>query len=188
MQEIDLREVLDSVNTAAQPGAMPTLRVRLRALPSSVSALRADVRSWLTDLDARADEILDLQLACSEVLTMVIEQAETPVALILDAEGVIDGDTVTIRIREYGLCRSTAAHALDDQVLGFALIQALVDVCEVHARVDGRTITLKRRIRSGTREELRPPFVADQVSPTDGYPWSSCSTTVRAAPVLRTIK
>jgi anti-sigma regulatory factor (Ser/Thr protein kinase) len=146
MQDIGSLEVFDYVSTVTHPEAKPTLRFRLRATPSSLSAVRAEVRSWLSELGASTDEILDVQLACSEVLSMVIEQATTPVALIIDVEGKLESDTVTITIREYGLCRAGGEESAGHQPLALALIQALVDVFDVQAHTDGRTIVLGRRL------------------------------------------
>jgi anti-sigma regulatory factor (Ser/Thr protein kinase) len=145
VQEIRVREVSDYVNTVT-----PTLAFRLRASASSISVLRADVRAWLSEVGASTDEILDLQLACSEVLTMMIEQASTPVALIVDVHGTFERGTVTITIREYGLCRDAGVDEArpDHQTLGLTLIHALVDVFDVQAQTDGRTIVLERRVQS----------------------------------------
>src|SRR5439155_8118066 len=119
------------VATVAEHEATPVLRVRLLAPAVSVSTLRGCIRAWLSELGASAEDILDLQLACSEALTMVVEQAATPVALVVDVDGTFAGETATITIREYGLCRDGDAAREGHETLGLALIRAMVDVFDV---------------------------------------------------------
>jgi anti-sigma regulatory factor (Ser/Thr protein kinase) len=149
VQEIGSCEVLDYVNTVTHGAASLKLRLRLRATPASASTLRAELRIWLWGLGASADEILDLQLACSEAVTMVIEQAATPVALIVDIEGKLEDAMVNVTIRDYGLCRQ--ANRDGPETFSVALIQAVVDVFEVRAHADGRTIVLGRRLQCAGR-------------------------------------
>jgi len=165
VQDIRLREVFDYVSTVPHPEAKPTLVCRVRASTSSAAALRASVRSWLSELGASADEILDLLLACSEVLTMVIEQAVSPIALIIDIEGKLEGAMVTITFREYGLCHDGSEQGQSHQLLGLALIQALVDVFHVQAQANGRTIVLGRLMHLAARhsDQHRPPSTPNAV-------------------------
>jgi len=141
---------LDYVNTVTPATAKLKLRLRLRATSPAASTLRAELRTWLSGLGASGEEILDLQLACSEAFTMVIKQAATPVALVVDVEGKLEAETVIVTIREYGLCRDSYRDGQDHEPLSVALIHALVDVFEVRAHADGRMIILARQMQRTT--------------------------------------
>jgi anti-sigma regulatory factor (Ser/Thr protein kinase) len=124
-----------------------------------VPELRAHVRDWLDGMGAGRGDVLDLLLACSEALTLVLEQASTPVALVVDVEAALREETVTVAIREYGLCRADV-DLLEGEGFGPQLILAMVDDFVVEPHVDGRTIVLVRRLRIRNAEgghEARPP-------------------------------
>jgi anti-sigma regulatory factor (Ser/Thr protein kinase) len=127
------------------------LALRLPATAASVPELRAHVRDWLGALGATDVDVLDIQLACSEALTLVLEQAPTPVALVVAVDAAIKGETVTVAIREYGLCRSCGVDLLTGEGFGPELILAMVDDLAVEAHADGRTIVLVRRLNDAER-------------------------------------
>jgi anti-sigma regulatory factor (Ser/Thr protein kinase) len=142
------------------PRADP-LALRLPATAASVRELRAHVRDWLGAIGAGNGDVIDLQLACSEVLTLVLEQSPTPVALVVDVDAAIDEETVTVAIREYGLCHSSGVDLLAGEGFGPELILAMVDDFVVESHADGRTIVLVRRLRTPRNgeggHEARPP-------------------------------
>ena len=71
---------------AAQRDSAPTFHARLPATPVSVATFRAKLRAWLEARSVHPGEIFDIVLACSECLTLVIEQRPRQVALIVDVE------------------------------------------------------------------------------------------------------
>jgi anti-sigma regulatory factor (Ser/Thr protein kinase) len=144
MQEIDCGAVSGCVSTATQAATTSELQVRLRASPAAISRLRTELRAWLSDSGASGDETLDLQIACSEVLTMVIKDAA---ALVVDVQGWIRGGLVSVAIRDYGLCRDVNRIELDQEgTFGVALIQAVVDDLDIRWHADGRMTVLSRRL------------------------------------------
>jgi anti-sigma regulatory factor (Ser/Thr protein kinase) len=147
------------VSAPACLATVPTLRLRLPAASSSASLLRAHVQAWLSELDVAGDEILELLLACSEALTIVVEQAARPLALVVDVDGVLQDQTVTVRFREYGLCRDTSPDpaARGYAPLGVALIEAMTDTFSIRGHPDGTTITLARHVRASSHQHRVSP-------------------------------
>ncbi len=157
MQEIGCCGVFVCVSTAEQVRSKAECRLRLRATAGATTTLRAELREWLLGLGASADEALDLQLACSEVLTVVIRDAA---AVVVDVDGELHGAVVTIVIREYGLCRDLDRIELDQEgTFSVALIQAVVDELDICWHPHGRTVVLNRQLQGSTRRPLRSPEV-----------------------------
>lgn len=134
------------MQTETWDGAAPTLRMRLPATAGSLAVFRDGLRSWLEELSLHPAEIFDVVLACSESLTLVIEDQPRQVALVVDVNATLDGDTLSVTTRDYGLWRES--HAEDcEEPLSLSLMRALMDSVELERHPDGRTITLSRRIR-----------------------------------------
>jgi anti-sigma regulatory factor (Ser/Thr protein kinase) len=137
------------MDTAERVRSGSEFRLRLRATTAATSTLRTGLRGWLSDIGASTDESLDLQLACSEVLTMVVRDGA---GLVVDVEGWFQDGLVGVAIREHGLCRNVDRIELDqDGTFSVALIQAVVDDVDIRARPDGRTVVLSRRLQRSTR-------------------------------------
>jgi anti-sigma regulatory factor (Ser/Thr protein kinase) len=132
-----------------QTAFRPTFSVRLPATAQSVPILRAQLREWLTGNDITQGAAFDLILACSECLAIAIEEPLRPVALIVEVGGKIDGELVTIAVRDYGLCREEREQP--GETLGMLLIEALVDTVDVQTHPDGNTLTLCHQLRSTSR-------------------------------------
>src|SRR5262245_37081827 len=96
LQEIRRSGVSGLVSELTDCARRDVLRLRLRASPASVSNLRWEIRHWLTELRISREDILDLQLACSEALMLVVGGSAPPVALVLDVEGRLEGSTATV--------------------------------------------------------------------------------------------
>lgn len=134
---------------SAQPtgrDAARSFRLRLRAAPESLALFRDALRDWLQGLGLEPSDIFDVILACSESLTLVIEDPPRQVALVVDVMGAFDGDRIVVTTRDYGLWNE--AHTLEqEEPLALALMRALMDSVHVERHPDGRTITLSRRAR-----------------------------------------
>jgi anti-sigma regulatory factor (Ser/Thr protein kinase) len=133
--------------TDAEMETESALDLLLPARPASVALLRAAVRDWLARLGATNDDVLDLQLACSEALALIVDRPRG--ALIVRLTGRLAGRSVTVSIRGHGLCSEAAWRRplVDAQPLGLALIDALVDRFDVHRHADGRALVLSRELR-----------------------------------------
>jgi anti-sigma regulatory factor (Ser/Thr protein kinase) len=126
-------------------GSEPPFHARLHATPPSIATLRRRLQLWLEQERISAAEIFDIVLACSETLTLVIEDQPRRVALVVDVEASREGSEVVLRTRDYGLWHES--HAGDrDEPLALSLMRALVDSVEIRRHADGQSITLRKRI------------------------------------------
>lgn len=126
-----------------------TFHVRLQATPTSLAVLRDGLREWLQSLYLPPPDIFDVVLACSESLTLVIEESLRKVALVVEVSADFDGDRLTVKTRDYGLWDES--HALEqEEPLSLSLMRALMDSVELERHPDGQTVTLVRRIRGVT--------------------------------------
>jgi anti-sigma regulatory factor (Ser/Thr protein kinase) len=124
-----------------------SFRLRLRAAPTSLALFRAALRDWLQRLDLDAADVFDVVLACSESLTLVIEDHSCQVALVVEVVGAFDGDRIVVTTRDYGLWQESRALE-QDEPLGLSLMRALMDSVHVDRHPDGQTITMSRQARS----------------------------------------
>jgi anti-sigma regulatory factor (Ser/Thr protein kinase) len=136
---------------AAHSGSAPIFNTRLLATPVSIGIFRAQLRAWLEATGVHSGQIFDVVLACSECLTLVVEERPRQVALIVDVEGRIERDELTVTTRDYGLWHDSHAREQEES-LSLSLMRALMDSVEVQRHCDGQTITLRRRLRLATGE------------------------------------
>ena len=126
-------------------------RLRLPATPSSPAVFRRSLREWLRSLHLPPADIFDVVLACSESLTLVIEDRPRRVALIVEVSAELDGNRLVVRTRDYGLWHES--HVLErEEPLGLTLMRALVDSVELERHPDGQTVTLVRHLPGGAGE------------------------------------
>jgi anti-sigma regulatory factor (Ser/Thr protein kinase) len=133
----------------AQP-ATPPFRARLPATAPSVAILRTRLRAWLEARNVHPGEIFDIVLACSECMTLVLEQRRR-VALVVDVEGTIEEGELTVTTRDYGLWQRSRAQTTEEP-LSLSLMRAFMDSVELRRHYDGHTIRLRRRLGPTTRE------------------------------------
>jgi len=134
-----------SIQTATN-GTGATLNMRLPATANSLVIFRDGLRGWLEKLPLHPAEIFDVVLACSESLTLVIEERLKPVALVVDVNALHDGDTLSVTTRDYGLWDESHAEEREEP-LSLALMRALMDSVELQRHPDGQTIRLVRKVR-----------------------------------------
>jgi anti-sigma regulatory factor (Ser/Thr protein kinase) len=123
-----------------------TFHARLPATQPSVATFRAQLRTWLEGRGVHPGEIFDVVLACSESLTLVIEEAKRQVALIVEVLGQLEGDLLTVTTRDYGLLHDRHTQE-QEEPLSLALMRAMMDSVELQRHPDGQTITLRRRLK-----------------------------------------
>lgn len=125
-----------------------SFRLRLPAVPASLAAFRDALREWLLAVPLEPPDIFDIVLACSESLTLVIEERRPRVALVIEVTADFDGDRLVVTTRDYGLWQES--HAVESaEPLSLSLMRALVDSVELERHHDGQTVTLVRRIGGG---------------------------------------
>jgi anti-sigma regulatory factor (Ser/Thr protein kinase) len=138
-------------------GAAATLNMRLPATANSLAVFRDGLRGWLEELMLHPAEIFDVVLACSESLTLVIEERPRQVALVVDVNAVHDGEILSVTTRDYGLWHESHAEERDEP-LSLSLMRALMDSVELRRHPDGQTIRLTRRVRA-LGNELRAQLI-----------------------------
>jgi anti-sigma regulatory factor (Ser/Thr protein kinase) len=123
-----------------------SLRMRLPATAASLAAFRDGLRGWLEEKSLHPAEIFDVVLACSESLTLVIEESPRQVALVVDMNATLEGDTLSVTTRDYGLWHESHAEQRTEP-LSLSLMRALMDTVTLERHPDGQTISLSRRVR-----------------------------------------
>ncbi len=131
----------------ATSGGTSTLNMRLPATPNSLAVFRDGLRGWLEGLTLHPAEIFDVVLACSETLTLAIEERPRQVALVVDVNATHDGEELSVTTRDYGLWHESHANE-QAEPLSLSLMRALMDSVELERHPDGQTIRLSRRIRA----------------------------------------
>jgi anti-sigma regulatory factor (Ser/Thr protein kinase) len=135
----------------------PVFRARLPATPPSIGLFREQLRRWLEQRDVSSAQVFDIVLACSESLTLVIEEQPTKRALVVDVEATIDDGDLVLTTRDYGLWHET--HARDvEEPLGLSLMRALMDSVELERHRDGQRITLRKRVAIANGEQRALPL------------------------------
>jgi anti-sigma regulatory factor (Ser/Thr protein kinase) len=136
------RQAADSAQTATS-----ALHLRLPATTPSAAVLRTALADWLHTTRAAGATIFDLQLACTEVLTITVAPPGHRSALVIEIEATVTDNTVTVTMREFGLCQPpNHTQPTLDQALSLTLIEAMTDSLDIHQHTHGRTFTLQRAI------------------------------------------
>jgi anti-sigma regulatory factor (Ser/Thr protein kinase) len=124
------------------------LQLRLHATPTSATELRGALRDWLSDVGASDQEVFDVTLACSEAFANAVGHPLRPATLIVDVEATLNaGRMLTLVVRDYALARPE--RSLDETRMFLRLMETLVESAEAHARPDGVTLVLRRRLGAG---------------------------------------
>jgi anti-sigma regulatory factor (Ser/Thr protein kinase) len=121
------------------------LQLRLQARPEFASVLREEVRKWLRDAGASKREAFELLLAVTEAFANAVEHPEEPRSHLVDVEGTITDQAVTVSIRDYGKWQDEESHKKEGG-MGLALMEKLMDGVRVECFLDGTTVTMQRRL------------------------------------------
>jgi anti-sigma regulatory factor (Ser/Thr protein kinase) len=97
---------------------------------------------------ASEQEAFDVTLACSEAFANAVGHPLRPATLIVDVEATLNaGRMLTLVVRDYALARPE--RSLDETRMFLRLMETLVESAEAHARPDGATLVLRRRLGPG---------------------------------------
>jgi anti-sigma regulatory factor (Ser/Thr protein kinase) len=121
------------------------LQLRLQARPEFAALLREEVRKWLRDGGASKREAFEVLLAVTEAFANAVEHPEEPRSHLVDVEGTITEQAVTVSIRDYGKWQGEESHK-EEGGMGLALMERLMDGVRVECFVDGTTVTMQRRL------------------------------------------
>lgn len=123
------------------------LRLRIPADPTWVTVLRGRIGLWLDELGANDEEAFDISLACNEAFANAVQHACEPTADLVDIHATNDDGIVTVTVRDHGTwASSTNEHG----GRGLPLMQELMDSVQVNARLDGTSVTMRRKLVSQT--------------------------------------
>lgn len=126
-------------------GEQQPLRLRLHATPQAAVELREALRSWLEHARATERETFDVTLACSEAFANSVGNPLRPSTLIIDVEVTINAHRLlTLVVRDYALARPERSP--EETSMFLRLMETLVESAETHARPDGATVVLRRRL------------------------------------------
>ena len=94
---------------------MRSLTLSLPAQPAAASLMRQRLRMWLEEIGVDDDLAIDLIIACSEAFANAVAHAVHPSCNSVDVEAQIDGNTVVVKVRDWGCsgsCRFAANRAI----------------------------------------------------------------------------
>jgi anti-sigma regulatory factor (Ser/Thr protein kinase) len=120
-----------------------TFRTSLRAEPGELSRLRRMLMRWLRATKASAQEIYDITIACGEASANAIEHAYGARPASFEVEGAVEGDLVTLRVRDYGSWRAPRGQ---HRGRGLKLIDALMEDVRIQRSEDGTEVLMRRHI------------------------------------------
>jgi anti-sigma regulatory factor (Ser/Thr protein kinase) len=127
----------------ALPQEIEPLELTLPADPSTLAPLRKQLRQWLDEAGANADESRDIVLATVEAAANAVEHAYGPGDAHFDFEAHSVGGEVTITVRDYGSWRSESD---PHRGRGLGVMRAAMDRVEVTSETAGTTVRLRRRL------------------------------------------
>lgn len=126
------------------PSKTCSLRLRLQAQPASAGLLRQRLSLWLDELGANDDEIFDILLAGTEAFANAVEHPHEPRVCVIDVEGSISEDAITLTFRDHGSWRERRQR--EEGGFGFPLMRQLMGRIEVRTQPDGTAITMERKL------------------------------------------
>jgi anti-sigma regulatory factor (Ser/Thr protein kinase) len=100
---------------------------------------------WLEEAGATKQETFEVLLATTEAFANAVEHPKVPTTHLVDIEGTITDQAVTISIRDYGTWQSDQTRK-EEGGFGQVLMEKLMDAVRVECSVDGTTVTLRRRL------------------------------------------
>jgi anti-sigma regulatory factor (Ser/Thr protein kinase) len=137
------------MNGRAVAPERPRFHLRLQTAPNSSSELRRSLRAWLEDVGVSDRDAFDVTLACSEAFANAVGGRVEPGAAIVEVDAELDARRVlTIVVHERtrrGLGQSSERSREETRVF-LRLMETLMESAESHARADGMTLVLRKRL------------------------------------------
>jgi PAS domain S-box-containing protein len=125
------------------PVAGERLHLELPAEPKALKSLRSTLGRWLEEAGAASDESQEIQLACHEACSNVIEHAYRFGEAPLEVEGWVENGEVVLAIRDNGDWRAPRE---TNRGRGLGLMEALMDRVEILPGETGTTVEMQRRL------------------------------------------
>ena len=119
------------------------LALVLPAEPGSLAHLRRELNRWLQRTNASDQDIFELTVAACEAAANAIEHAYGLEEADFDFKASIDGDVVTIIVRDSGRWRAPRG---SNRGRGLQLIESLMDEMQVGRDPEGTEVKMSRRL------------------------------------------
>jgi|GEM_PF-705960 len=119
------------------------LLLQLDAAPPSMPLLRQTLRRWLEQSGVPGPEIFEVSVAASEAFSNAIEHAYSASDARIEVEGRLDGDTLTLTVRDWGQWRPPRGV---NRGRGLGLMRGLMDDVSVTPGTDGTLVQMRRRL------------------------------------------
>ena len=130
------------------PSAEP-LDLAVPAVASSLRDIRAAAKRWLTTIDARSDDVIDVLLAIGEATSNVVEHAYGPKGGLVHVRLELQRPDVIVTVRDTGRWRSPRG---DNRGRGTHIIDAVTDEVTIDRRSNGTEVVIRRRVgQAGSR-------------------------------------
>jgi serine phosphatase RsbU (regulator of sigma subunit)/anti-sigma regulatory factor (Ser/Thr protein kinase) len=123
----------------------PSLALRLHSDPSSLAAVRRELRTWLDGGGVDPDEANDILVACSEACANAIVHATDPTSPDFEVTGTRVNGEISVVVRDFGRWREPAP-ARARGGFGLRLMEALMDDVQVSTEDTGTEVRLRRRL------------------------------------------
>jgi anti-sigma regulatory factor (Ser/Thr protein kinase) len=124
------------------PSAEP-LELAVPAVASSLRDIRAAAKRWLTTIDARPEDVMDVLLAVGEATSNVVEHAYGPRGGVVHVRLELQRPDVVVTVRDTGHWRSPRG---DNRGRGTHIIQAVTDEVTIDRRSNGTELVIRRRV------------------------------------------
>jgi len=124
------------------PSAEP-LELAVPAVASSLRDIRAAAKRWLTTIDARPEDVMDVLLAVGEATSNVVEHAYGPRGGVVHVRLELQRPDVVVTVRDTGHWRSPRG---DNRGRGTHIIQAVTDEVTIDRHSNGTELVIRRRV------------------------------------------
>ena len=124
------------------PSAEP-LELAVPAVASSLRDIRAAAKRWLTTIDARPEDVMDVLLAVGEATSNVVEHAYGPRGGVVHVRLELQRPDVVVTVRDAGHWRSPRG---DNRGRGTHIIQAVTDEVTIDRHSNGTELVIRRRV------------------------------------------
>jgi anti-sigma regulatory factor (Ser/Thr protein kinase) len=121
------------------------LQLQLHAHADAVRLLRERIGLWLDENGASTKDAFEVLLATAEAFSNAVEHPTESRSGLVDINGTITEDVLTISIRDYGHWQSDTTQK-EDGGLGLVLMSIVMDAVEFGRGADGTTVTMRRRL------------------------------------------
>jgi serine phosphatase RsbU (regulator of sigma subunit)/anti-sigma regulatory factor (Ser/Thr protein kinase) len=130
----------------ALPQEIEPLDLTLPTDPSTLAPLRKELRQWLEEAGANADESRDIVLATVEAAANAVEHAYGPGNAQFELDAHVVGGEVTVTVRDFGSWRNESD---PHRGRGLGVMRAAMHGVEVTSEAEGTRVILRRRLDRG---------------------------------------